>query len=127
MNECNAAFSEHLLGDHTVGDNAPKDHERQQPTLKEIVTGYPGMRRNLLICILLWFAFSVGYYGMIYSTPPMGLNPALVFAFPALLTLPVLSVSPFLENRLGRRPVIILAMSVGGICGIVTMAIPHDW
>lgn len=33
---------------------------------------YPCLRRNLLICLWVWFSFAVGFYGVVYNTPPLG-------------------------------------------------------
>ncbi len=112
------------------GDGESLRHRHRQEkaptplTLKARLCGYPALRRNLLICLLVWFSFSVGYYGVVYVTPPLGFSPQLVFAFPAFFTLPLVMVSPLAENRLGRRPVIAVGLGIGGVAAVATLAVP---
>ena len=64
---------------------------------------YPNIRRNFCLLCFIWFSFSLGYYGLIYNTPPLSWNLYLVFIFPTFFTIPVLFVEPYLENKFGRK------------------------
>ena len=58
-----------------------------------------GMRRNLLLLCLYWFGNSMGAYGLIFYTPSFDWSVYLVFIFPAFINIPMLFITPFLENR----------------------------
>ena len=58
-----------------------------------------GMRRNHLLLCVYWLGCSMGTYGLIFYTPTFDWNPYLVFVFPALLNIPMIFLTPFLENK----------------------------
>ena len=58
-----------------------------------------GMRRNLLLLCIYWFATSLGTYGLIFYTPAFDWNVYLVFVFPVFLNIPMSLLVPFLENK----------------------------
>ena len=70
----------------------------RQGTLKDILK-MSGMRRNLLLLCLYWFGNSMGAYGLIFYTPSFDWSVYLVFVFPSFINIPMLFVTPFLENR----------------------------
>lgn len=85
---------------------------------------YPNMRRNLGIICFVWLAFNVGYYGLIYNTPPLGWNLYLVFVFPTFFTLPVMLASPYLEIRFGRKSMLTFWLFLGGVSALATPVHP---
>ncbi len=92
----------------------------------------PGARRNLLCISFCWFTFTMGYYGLIYNTPSFGWNLYITFCMPAFFTLPMLALQPFLENKLGRKPLMAFLMFLSGTLLLCTLAIPdgmfnHNW
>ena len=92
----------------------------------------PGARRNIMCIAFCWFTFTMGYNGLIYNTPSFGWNLYITFCMPAFLTLPVQLMQPFLENKLGRKPLMTSLMFLSGILLICTMTIPdgmfnHNW
>ena len=58
-----------------------------------------GMRRNQLLLCIYWLGGSMGTYGLIFYTPTFDWNPYLVFVFPAFLNIPMVFLTPFLENK----------------------------
>lgn len=87
----------------------------------------PGLRRNLLVSLWVWFSFSAGFFGVAYNTPALGFSPQLVFAFPAFFTLPLVLVSPMAENRFGRRAVLVATLGTAGVAAATTAAVPDGW
>jgi len=65
---------------------------------------YPAIRRNSIILCWCWFAISNGFYGLVFNTPSFDANIYLVFAIPPLLNLPLCFLLPYLENKIGRKP-----------------------
>ena len=93
---------------------------------------YPGTRRNMLCMSFVWFAFTMGYYGLIYNTPSFGWNLYITFCMPAFFTLPMMVIEPFLENYFGRKPLLTFLMLLSGTLLLCTVAIPdgmfsHNW
>ena len=58
-----------------------------------------GMRRNQLLLCVYWLGCSMATYGLNFYTPAFDWNPYLVFVFPALLNVPMILITPFLENK----------------------------
>ena len=73
---------------------------------------------------LCWFAFSMGYFGLVYNTPAFDWNIYLVFVFPTFFMIPVSLSQPFMENKLGRKPVMTSTMVLAGLCLLLTSGVP---
>ena len=84
----------------------------------------PATRRNALCMTLCWFAFSMGYFGLVYNTPAFDWNIYLVFVFPTFFMIPVSLSQPFMENKLGRKPVMTSTMVLAGLCLLLTSGVP---
>ena len=84
----------------------------------------PATRRNALCMTLCWFAFSMGYFGLVYNTPAFDWNIYLVFIFPTFLMIPLSLLQPLMENRLGRKPVMTSTMVLAGVCLLTTAIVP---
>ena len=85
----------------------------------------PATRRNALCMTLCWFAFSMGYFGLVYNTPAFDWNIYLVFVFPTFFMIPVSLSQPFMENKLGRKPVMTSTMVLAGLCLLLTSGVPN--
>ncbi len=126
----------HNVGDDVINycldDHAKCEEKQQQDEMNnnqskvKMAKKYPALCRNMLVCTLLWFSFNIGFYGMVYNTPPLDFSPQMVFAFPAFFTLPIVAISPVLENKLGRKALIIFPLGLAGITAMLTLAIPYE-
>lgn len=81
-----------------VNEIKASEEKKSKLTLMDILR-QRGMRRNLLLLCVYWFATSMGTYGLVFYTPTFDWNPYLVFVFPSLLNIPMASLNPFLENK----------------------------
>lgn len=95
----------------------------QMGTIKDLMK-LPATRRNALCVTLCWFAFSMGYFGLVYNTPAFDWNIYLVFVFPTFLMIPLSLLQPWMENRLGRKLVLTSTMLSAGICLLLTSVVP---
>ena len=100
------------------------DETQSNPSLLDLLAN-PGMRRNFLILCYVWFSYNLGYYGLVYNTPAFGWNIFLVFVFPVFFTLPMVILSPWIENKLGRKFVITVSLFVAGLVTLATAAVPE--
>ena len=71
-------------------------------------------RRNALCMTFCWFAFSMGYFGLIYNTPAFNWNIYLVFVFPTFVTIPTALSQPLFENKVGRKPIFTFSLLTAG-------------
>jgi hypothetical protein len=112
-----------------------KSNEKEETSEKVFYTDifkYPGVRRNMICMACCWFTFTMGYYGLIYNTPSFGWNLYITFCMPAFVTIPVLALQPFLENKIGRKPMMTSLMLFSGVLLLCTVAVPkgvftHNW
>ncbi len=95
-------------------------------SLLDLIRYYPGMRRNFLILLWVWMSFTLGYYGIIYFTPSFDWNPYLIFVFPTFFTIPATVMSPYVENKLGRKFTLTIPLFIAGALAVVTPAIPDS-
>ena len=84
----------------------------------------PGVRRNSIVIIFCWLAFSMGYFGLIYNTPSFDANIYLVFVVPALMGIPVSLIQPYFDNKFGRKNMMTLPLVTAGILLLITTGIP---
>ena len=73
-------------------------------------------RRNALCMTFCWFAFSMGYFGLVYNTPTFDWNIYLVFVLPTFLLIPCVYLEPFFENKFGRKPIFTFSLITAGMC-----------
>ena len=66
----------------------------------------------------------MGYFGLVYNTPAFDWNIYLVFVFPTFFMIPVSLSQPFMENKLGRKPVMTSTMVLAGLCLLLTSGVP---
>ncbi len=97
--------------------------EEKRGTIRDLFK-YPATRRNTICMFICWVAFSMGYFGLMYNTPPFDWNIYLVFVFPVLFTTPLSILIPFVENRLGRKPVLTFCLLMAGLLLMLTMVVP---
>ena len=86
----------------------------------------PGIRRNSIVIIFCWLAFSMGYFGLVYNTPSFDANIYLVFVVPAFIGLPVSVLQPYFDNKFGRKKMITAPLVTAGILLLITTGIPRD-
>ena len=84
----------------------------------------PGIRRNSIVLMFCWLAFSTGYFGLLYNTPSFDANIYLVFIFPALMGIPVTIVQPYFDNKFGRKSMMTIPLVTAGILLLITTGIP---
>lgn len=74
-----------------------------------------------------WFAVSFGYYGVSMSASSLGLNVYLSSALLALVEVPIFPAVIWLVEpaRLGRRGTTAGGLAVGGLCCLLSAAVPE--
>ncbi len=77
-----------------------KDSPQKQAFFTDLLK-YPGIRRNILLMSFCWFAFSMGYYGLIYNTPSFGWNIYITFCMPGANFINIFSASFSYKHHLG--------------------------
>ena len=86
----------------------------------------PGIRRNSIVMMFCWLAFSIGYIGLLYNTPSsFDANIDLVLIFPALMGIPVSIFQPYFDNRFGRKSMMTIPLVTAGILILITTWIPQ--
>ena len=76
--------------------------------------GFSATRRNALCMTFCWFAFCMGYFGLVYNTPTFDWNIYLVFVFPTFGLIPIVLLQPWVENKFGRKPMVTFALLIAG-------------
>ena len=82
--------------------------------LSLFISPFIATRRNALCMTFCWFAFSMGYFGLIYNTPAFNWNIYLVFVFPTFVTIPTALSQPLFENKVGRKPIFTFSLLTAG-------------
>lgn len=82
--------------------------------------------RFIVMCFA-WFSVSLGYYGVSMSASSIGLNIYLSSALLALAEIPIYPTALWLveSGRLGRRGTTAGGLAVGGLCCLLSAAIPE--
>ncbi len=83
---------------------------------------FKAVARNTICLYVAWFVFSFGYFGLMYHTPAFEWNQYLVFVFPAFPSLAFALVLPFIENKLGRKPLLTLPLVIAGTALMINLA-----
>ncbi|CAH0553380.1 unnamed protein product [Brassicogethes aeneus] len=78
----------------------------------------PNLRIKTINVCLCWFANSLVYYGLSFSTSSMKGNPYLNMFLMGAVELPSYVITVYLMDRLGRRILTAFCMLVGGVCCI---------
>ena len=87
---------------------------------------FSSIRRNAFCMTICWMAFSMGYFGLVYNTPTFDWNIYLVFVLPVFFTLPICFVQPWIENKLGRKPLMTFPLLVAGVVLLLTTLVPRE-
>ena len=87
---------------------------------------FSSIRRNAFCMTICWMAFSMGYFGLVYNTPTFDWNIYLVFVLPVFFTLPICLVQPWIENKLGRKPLMTFPLLVAGVVLLLTTLVPRE-
>ncbi|CAG0912734.1 unnamed protein product [Notodromas monacha] len=86
----------------------------------------PNMRKKTLLVTFNWFANETAYVGLSYYGPAMGDNEYMSFFLSSLVEIPSYLACWFLMDVLGRRWPMSVAMMIGGVAAIFTVAIPEE-
>lgn len=84
----------------------------------------PKLRNKTLNVCLCWFANSIVYYGLSLSAGKLEGNPYLIIAILGFVEFPSYGAVIYFLDIVGRRPLIVLMMLVGGLACIVATFIP---
>lgn len=79
----------------------------------------PNLRNKTLNICLSWFANSLVYYGLSFSTGDLKGNPFLLLFLVGIVELPGYVITVYLMDRTGRRSLISFYMISGGVCCMV--------
>lgn len=79
----------------------------------------PNLRSKTLNICFAWFANSLVYYGLAFSTGKLRGNPYLILFLNGVVELPSYLITVYLMDRTGRRPLISFYMITGGIACII--------
>ena len=105
---------------------AQKDKEKEKNGMMHDLFKTPGVRRNSIVIIFCWLAFSMGYFGLVYNTPSFDANIYLVFVVPAFIGLPVSVLQPYFDNKFGRKKMITAPLVTAGVLLLITTGIPRE-
>ena len=85
---------------------------------------YPGLRRNLICMCFCMFSIGLGCIGLSFNTPTFNWNVYLVYAIPALISMPITLVMPFFENKAGRKSLLTFMLFFTGFVLLCSLAVP---
>ena len=108
----------------TLALNQTNGKEKEKNGMMHDLFKPPGVRRNSIVIIFCWLAFSMGYFGLIYNTPSFDANIYLVFVVPAMVGIPVSLFQPYFDNKFGRKKMMTIPLVTAGIVLLVTTGIP---
>ena len=83
----------------------------------------PAIRRNSIVMCFCWLSFSMGFFGLVYNTPPFDENIYLVFVVPAIMAIPLSILEPYLNNTLGRKKMLTTPLITAGIMLLIATII----
>lgn len=84
----------------------------------------PTLRKHSLILFYLWFAVSVGYYGMTFKIAGLAGNKYLTFFISGCVDLVAFTLVVFVIQRFGRRIPLLMFFVIGSVSCIIAGAIP---
>ncbi|CAH2097929.1 unnamed protein product [Euphydryas editha] len=88
---------------------------------------YPNIRKKFLILTFNWIALGVVYNSLSYNTPNLGVNDYLAFFIGGAVEIPSYFIALQCMERFGRRWVLCVFMSVGGLACLSCALVPEDW
>ncbi|KAL6733825.1 hypothetical protein Aduo_004440 [Ancylostoma duodenale] len=83
----------------------------------------PKMRSRTLVCFFLWPVNSMMYYGLTMKSNLAGGSLYINFAISAAIEIPAIFVVFLLIDRIGRRWIVAISLSVAGICLVLNWII----
>ncbi|XP_071955250.1 organic cation transporter protein-like [Antedon mediterranea] len=100
-----------------------KEHGAQTENIKALFFTSPTMRWKTILIGFNWLSISMVYYGLAFHTESLGSNPYLAFFISGAVEVPAYILSQLLLKRLGRKRVICIFMSIGGVVLLSTTVI----
>ncbi|XP_071955103.1 organic cation transporter protein-like [Antedon mediterranea] len=100
-----------------------KEHGAQTENIKALFFTSPTMRWKTILIGFNWLSNSMVYYGLAFHTESLGSNPYLAFFISGAVEVPAYILSQLLLKRLGRKRVICIFMSIGGVVLLSTTVI----
>ncbi|XP_033635850.1 organic cation transporter protein-like isoform X2 [Asterias rubens] len=87
---------------------------------------YPNMRKKTLVIYFIWLSNNLVYYGLSFFSEDLGTDPYLAFFLAGAVEIPAYIVCQLLLDRTGRKWLICIFMTTGGVSLLFAMAIPTD-
>ncbi|GBM66639.1 Organic cation transporter protein [Araneus ventricosus] len=113
------------IKDLDIFQNNKEMEEKKADTIFEVLK-MPNMRSSLFKMIYLWMVHTFLYYGVSYNTNDLAGNPYLNFFIAGVLEFPCRGIVFFILKKLGRRPIVILFMTVCGLAFGAMIFVPAD-
>ncbi|XP_026750415.2 uncharacterized protein LOC113511045 [Galleria mellonella] len=88
---------------------------------------YPNIRKKFFILTFNWVVLGVVYNSLSYNTPNLGVDDYLAFFIGGAVELPSYFIAWGCMERFGRRWVLCIFMSVGGVACLSCGLVPEAW
>ncbi|XP_022095364.1 organic cation transporter protein-like [Acanthaster planci] len=98
-------------------------HSEETKTFIDLMR-YPNLRRKAFIVYFVWLSNNMVYFGLTYFTEDLGSDPYLSFFLAGLVEIPAYILCQLLLGRIGRKWLICIFMTVGGVSLLSTLAVP---
>ncbi|CAG9792842.1 unnamed protein product [Diatraea saccharalis] len=111
-------------------DNKRMDDQNSEGDCKASpldVFRYPNIRRKFFLLTFNWVALGVVYNSLSYNTPNLGVDDYLAFFIGGAVELPSYFIAWRCMDRYGRRWVLCIFMSIGGLACISCILVPETW
>ncbi|KAL0861764.1 hypothetical protein ABMA27_009240 [Loxostege sticticalis] len=113
-----------------VTDNQRMDEQNSEGDCKASpldVFRYPNIRKKFFLLTFNWVALGVVYNSLSYNTPNLGVDDYLAFFIGGVVELPSYFIAWRCMDRFGRRWVLCLFSSIGGISCLSCVFVPETW
>ncbi|XP_071800949.1 organic cation transporter protein-like [Asterias amurensis] len=87
---------------------------------------YPNMRKKAILIYFIWLSNNLVYYGLSFFSEDLGNDPYFSFFLAGAVEVPAYIVCQLLLGRIGRKWLICIFMTIGGVSLLCAMAIPTD-
>ncbi|XP_059061335.1 uncharacterized protein LOC131854220 [Achroia grisella] len=88
---------------------------------------YPNIRKKFFILTFNWVVLGVVYNSLSYNTPNLGVDDYLAFFIGGAVELPSYIIAWVCMERFGRRWVLCIFMSIGGVACLSCGLVPEAW
>ncbi|KAF8795899.1 Organic cation transporter protein like [Argiope bruennichi] len=113
------------IRDLDIFENNKEMKEKKAETIFEVLKR-PNMRSRIFKMIYLWMVHTFLYYGVSYNTNDLAGNPYFNFFIAGAMEFPCRGIVFFILKKLGRKPIIVLFMTVCGLAFGAMIFIPTD-